>query len=115
MTLYLAAVSSVGVSQGPGLRGGAGVEPHPAPGVTHGQEGATGVINCNVNRSQEDHNNSSLCGMLAVVTTAVWSVWIIRPSITVLSKGSRERIRYISMVLEIRFRESFGLFMVCEL
>ena len=65
--------------------------------------------------SIERRDNSSLCGMLAVVTTAVWSVWIIRPSITVLSKGSRERIRYISMVLEIRFRESFGLFMVCEL
>ena len=37
--------------------------------------------------SIERRDNSSLCGMLAVVTTAVWSVWIIRPSITVLSKG----------------------------
>ena len=40
--VYLAAVSSVGVAEGPGLAGGAGVEPHPAPGVPHPQQPVTG-------------------------------------------------------------------------
>ena len=40
--VYLAAVSSVCVAEGPGLAGGAGVEPHPAPGVPHPQQPVTG-------------------------------------------------------------------------